>query len=263
MMNGLQIFPVWHTFMNNPAGAWLGFINAIYWLGNGMSYPVAAWVANRWGRKMGVYIGYCFLIVGVILQTAAQNPSTFIIARLFLGSASAWFGCAVPLLISETAFPTHRGIASSLFNCGWYVGSLVAAWVTFGTRTYENSWAWRIPSLLQALMPAVALPGFLLCSESPRWLISQDRIEEARTILAKLHTNGDSEAPLIEYEMLEITTTIRAEKQAHDTTSYADMVKTKGNRRRLFISVSLGIFAQWSGNGVVSYYLALVLSTVG
>jgi hypothetical protein len=29
MMNGLQIFPIWHTFMNNPAGAWLGFINAV------------------------------------------------------------------------------------------------------------------------------------------------------------------------------------------------------------------------------------------
>jgi MFS family permease len=37
----------------------------------------------------------------------------------------------------------------------------------------------------------------------------------------------------------------------------------EANRRRLFISVSLGIFAQWSGNGVVSYYLALVLQTVG
>ena len=263
MMNGLQIFPVWHTFMNNPEGAWLGFINAIYWLGNGISYPIAAWVANRWGRKMGVYIGYCFLILGVCLQTAAQNPNSFVLARLFLGGASAWFGCSVPLLISETAFPTHRGVACSLFNCGWYVGSLVAAWITFGTRNYTTSWAWRIPSLLQALLPAIALPGFLLCSESPRWLISQDRIEEARSILAKSHCNGDSDAPLIEYEMVEISTTLRAEKEAHESTSYLDMFKTKGNRRRLFISVSLGVFAQWSGNGVVSYYLALVLSTVG
>ena len=263
MMNGLQIFPVWHEFMNNPQGAWLGFINAIYWLGNGVSYPAAAWIANRWGRKLGVYVGYCFLILGVCLQTAAQNEGTFVAARFFLGCASAWFGCSVPLLISETAFPTHRGIACSLFNCGWYVGSIVAAWVTFGTRTYTTSWAWRIPSLLQALLPAIALPGFLMCSESPRWLISQDRIEEARNILAKLHASGDTTAALVEYEMVEISTTLRAEKEAHDSTGYIDMIKTKGNRRRLFISVSLGVFAQWSGNGVVSYYLSLVLSTVG
>lgn len=63
--------------------------------------------------------------------------------------------------------------------------------------------------------------------------------------------------------MIEIETTIRAEQDAHSSTSYMDMIKTKGNRRRLFISVTLGVFAQWSGNGVVSYYLALVLKTVG
>lgn len=47
------------------------------------------------------------------------------------------------------------------------------------------------------------------------------------------------------------------------STSYVDMLKTKGNRWRLLISVYLGVFSQWSGNGVVSYYLALVLQTVG
>lgn len=262
-MNGLQIFPIWHKFMHNPVGAWLGFINAIYWLGNGISYPIGAWVANRYGRKVGVYIGYCFLVLGVVLQSAAHGSSAFVAARFFLGCASAWFGCSVPLLISETAFPTHRGIACSLFNCGWYVGSIVAAWVTFGTRNYATNWAWRIPSLLQALLPILALPGFLMSSESPRWLISQDRPEEARNILANLHASGDASHPLIEYEMVEISTTIQAEKAAHDSTGYIDMIKTPGNRRRLFISVSLGIFAQWSGNGVVSYYLSLVLSTVG
>jgi hypothetical protein len=30
-MNGLQALPRWNEFMNHPAGAWLGFINAIYW----------------------------------------------------------------------------------------------------------------------------------------------------------------------------------------------------------------------------------------
>jgi hypothetical protein len=31
LMNGLQALPRWNEFMNKPAGAWLGFINAIYW----------------------------------------------------------------------------------------------------------------------------------------------------------------------------------------------------------------------------------------
>jgi Sugar (and other) transporter len=97
----------------------------------------------------------------------------------------------------------------------------------------------------------------------PRWLISQGRTDEARHILANSHASGDENAPLVEYEVIEIETTLQAEKDAHDSTGYIDMIKTKGNRRRLFISISLGVFAQWSGNGVVSYYLSLVLTTVG
>lgn len=113
--------------------------------------------------------------------------------------------------------------------------------------------AWRIPTILQLLIPAAALPGLIWAPESPRWLISNGRAEEAKTLLEKWHAGGDQNSNLVNYEVLEITETLRAETEAHDSASYAEMFKTPGNRHRLFISVSLGIFVQWSGNGVVSY----------
>ena len=262
-MNGLQTLDDWQDFMDHPTGPWLGFINAIYWIGTGISYIIGAAVTNNYGRKKGVYVGYIFLVLGSILQTAANNDIAFVMARFFLGCASAWFGVSVPLLINEIAFPTHRGIANALFNCGWYIGGTLAAWITFATRTYATSWSWRLPSLFQLLIPIVAFPGFLMISESPRWLIFSGRTEEARQIIAKHHAGGDVDAPLVIFEVTEIEHTLHMEKTAQNSSSYMDMFKTKGNRHRLFISVSLGIFAQWCGNGVVSYYLALVLDTVG
>ncbi|KAJ4177873.1 hypothetical protein NW767_014994 [Fusarium falciforme] len=261
LMNGLLALPQWHGFMDSPTGAWLGFINAIYSLGSVIVYPTAAWICNKYGRKLGIWVGYSFLVLGTALQTAANGDVAFVLARLFLGSASGFF-LSVPLLIAENAYPPQRGVASSLYNCGWYVGSVVAAWTTFATRNMDH-WSWRIPSLLQIAIPLAALPGFLMIDESPRWLVSVDRVEEARRILAKIHTGGDMNAPLIAFEMTEIEATLRAEKEASDSTSWSDLYSTPGNRHRLFISVSLGIFAQWSGNGVVSYYLAMVLETVG
>ncbi|KAJ5257110.1 Major facilitator superfamily domain general substrate transporter [Penicillium angulare] len=263
LMNGLEALDQWKAFMNNPAGAWLGWINAIYWLGCGIGYPSASWIANKYGRKPGVYVGYCLLTLGVALQTAAPNTTTFLLARFFLGGASALFGNSVPLLINEIAYPTHRGILNGLFMSGWYVGGTVAAFVVFASRTYGSSWAWRLPSVLQALVPIVGLPGFLLAPESPRWFVSMGREDEARDILTQYHAAGDSSSPLVNYEFQEIISTIRAEQQANEDGSYLEMVKTPGNRRRLMISITLGLFSQWVGNGVISYYLSLILSSVG
>lgn len=262
-MNGLQSLPQWQTFMNHPKGAWLGFINAVPSLAATLQYPLVAWAANRFGRKPTVSIAYFWLILGVALQTAATNEAMFVMGRFFVGCVTSWFSGAVPPLITETAYPSHRGVVTALYNCGWYVGSLLAAWVTFGTRNMESSWAWRVPSIVQAAIPLLAFTGWLICPESPRWLVSKGRDDEARAFFVKYHAEGDASSPLVDFEMEEVTRTIRIEEELHASTGYMDMFKTKGNRRRLFISVTLGIFAQWNGVGVVSYYLAGVLETAG
>lgn len=164
--------------MNTPTGAWLGFLNAIYWIGMGLSYPLTALVANKFGRKTGVYIGYIFLVTGSLLVLVDSNVA-FVISRFLVGCASAWYGNTVPLLINEISHPSYRGILSALFMCGYYVGGTIAAFVTFGTRNAANDWAWRTPSVMQLLLPCLALPGLLMTPESPRWLVSVNRNEQA------------------------------------------------------------------------------------
>ncbi|CAK7202806.1 hypothetical protein SEUCBS139899_005533 [Sporothrix eucalyptigena] len=263
MMNGLMALPQWNDFMNNPQGSWLGFINAVQPLSATVAYPFVAYFANRWGRKNGIYIGYAFLLLGVFLQAFAPNPAAFILGRVFLGQPSAWWGGLAPLLITELAYPTHRGFLTALYLCGWYVGSIVAAWATYGTRNYTNDWAWRIPSILQIAIPVVVLPVIFFVNESPRYLVAKGRIAEARALLIRLHAGGDESSPLVAFEMLEIERAIEADNSAKNSTSWMDLISTPGNRHRAFISVSLGVFAQWNGVGVVSYYLAKVLTTVG
>lgn len=262
MMNGLQSLAQWQTFMHHPKGAYLGGINAIQAGGSFLGYPGMAIIANRFGRKTSVYLGCAIISFGVALQTAAQNPAMFIASRFVIGTSSGFLG-AVPLLVTETAFPTHRGKMTAGYNTLYYVGSLIAAWATFGTREMTTNWAWRIPSLLQISIPVICIGGFILCPESPRWLIAKGRHEEARRIFIKYHAGGNEHSPLVEYEMIEVQQAIEMEAANHRSTSYLDMFKTKGNRHRLIISVSMGVFAQWNGVGVVSYYLSSVLKTVG
>lgn len=262
-MNGLHALPRWQAFMNNPTGAWLGFVNAVQSLSAFILYPAVAWCSDRYGRKTTLGINFLWLALAVGLQTAATNHTMFVFGRLFIGASASFTSGSVPILMAETAYPTHRGIITAMFMCGWYVGSFLAAWVTFGTRSAPGNWSWRIPSLLQCAILILAVPGFLMAPESPRWLVSQERVEEAHAFLIRYHAGGDENSPLANFELQEIVNSLALEARYRRSSSWLDLLRGRGNRHRSFISVTLGVFAQWDGVGIVSYYLAPVLRSIG
>lgn len=90
-----------------------------------------------------------------------------------------------------------------------------------------------------------------LCPESPRYLISKDRDDEAFDILVKYHAEGDRDSIFVKAEMAQIKLTLAAEKEGAKE-SWADLFRHSGMRRRLFITAFLGLFTQWSGNSLIS-----------
>lgn len=262
LMNGLQALPQWQDYFGNPTGALLGLVNAVQSIGSVLALPIVGILADRYGRKAVLLTG----IIGVILATIVQATSTtlaqFIVARLLVGAAGMFAAQPSPMLLAELAYPTHRGKYTSAYWTLYYLGAILASWSTFGTRNYASSWSWRIPTVLQAGYPVVQLLFFAFLPESPRWLVSVGRHDEALGILAKYHAGGDAQSPLVVYEMAEIVDTIKLEQEAN-ATNWAALVSTPGNRKRLFIAIALGAMAQWNGIGVVSYYLTLVLDTIG
>ena len=98
--------------------------------------------------------------------------------------------------------------------------------------------------------------------ESPRWLISRDRHEEALDVLVKYHGEGDADSAFVAAEFHQIRETIRLEKEA-SSQPWRELFTTKVNLRRVTVAFCVGLFSQWAGNGLVSYYLAKVLSTIG
>jgi hypothetical protein len=99
--------------------------------------------------------------------------------------------------------------------------------------------------------------------ESPRYLIAKDRQDQALAILAKYHANGNVHHPTVQFEYREIKETIRLEMENKKNSSYVDFFKTKGNRYRLAVLLSLGIFSQWSGNAIISNYASKLYDTAG
>ncbi|TEA11266.1 Lactose permease [Colletotrichum sidae] len=263
MMNGLQSLDTWNASFNNPGASELGLLNAIQNVGQLVALPFCAWFCDRFGRKPALLGSAAVLLVGVALQGAAQNVGMFTAARGVLGFGLALNITAAPLLITELAYPSQRAPLVSVYNSLWGLGALSAAWVTFGTFRIGSTWAWRVPSVLQGVSSFVQL-GLCFCvEESPRWLVSRERDAEAEALLVKYHANGDASDVVVPLEMEEIRAALRLEAEASRTTSYMSFFQTPGNRRRFFIILAVGFFSQWSGNGLISYYLTLILNSIG
>ncbi|KAL4860952.1 hypothetical protein BDV12DRAFT_208647, partial [Aspergillus spectabilis] len=269
MMNGLQSLPQWRAYFNDPSSRILGSINAVYPVGKILGLVSSAFFGDRFGRRFPFYQGLFFLAISAALQGAAQNTAMFIVSRLLIGYGT---GCVIqtcPILVSELSYPTHRGRFASLYFSTYassyisgYVGSFLAAWITYGTFRINSTFAWRIPSILQGAIPVVQAFLAWVVPESPRWLISKGRVEEARQILIKYHAGGDASSPLVAFEMQEIRKSIE-EEMVYSKSSYLDLFRTAANRRRTTIAAIIGFYGSWAGNSVISYYLSLVLNTIG
>lgn len=131
------------------------------------------------------------------------------------------------------------------------------------TSSLNADWSWRIPSLLQAVASVFQICLIYFCPESPRWLVENGKPDQAIAILTKYHANGDVNDPLVEVEMIEIQQAIEVDRELRETSSYWSMIKDKANRSRTLIIIAIGFFSQWSGNGLISYYLSIILTSIG
>jgi len=263
MLNNLRILERWTTYFNDPQESTLGLLTALYSIGSIASLPITPFIADHFGRKSAIFIGCCIMIIGASVQAAAKNLSYFMGGRFLMGFGNSLAQLSSPLLLTELCHPQHRAKVTAVYNCLWNVGAIVCTWLTFGTKRIDSDWCWRIPALTQAAPSVVQLAFIWFIPESPRWLISKDRNDEALHILGKYHANGDINNATVQFEYAEIKETIRLEFMYQKNSSYLDFFKTKGNRYRLMLLASLGLFSQWSGNGLTSYYATDVYKSIG
>ncbi|KAH9039702.1 general substrate transporter [Lactarius hengduanensis] len=271
LINGLQVLQTWQAQFGSPHSEILGIVTSTQMIGGLMGLPFAPRCSDRFGRRVAMFAGALLMLAGVGLQAAALSIVLFTVARLLIGVGLVFSLNAASLLITELAYPTQRGKMTSLYNASWYGGSIVAAWVCLaGTvsgdkiLSMKSSWSWRVPVLIQGVGPLLQVFLIWIVPESPRWLVSKGRESKAAKILARFHSVGfDERNPLVLFEIVQIRRSLRMETKISKKVSFATLFATPGNRKRMRIILGLTLFSQWSGNGLASFYINLVLDNVG
>ncbi|KAG1886978.1 hypothetical protein F4604DRAFT_1225062 [Suillus subluteus] len=267
ILNGLQILPGWQEYFHNPQGKTLGLINSAHGIGALIGIPISPYVSDLLGRRASMFIGATFGLAGVLTQALCTTVQVFIGARVLIGLGIAFSINAAPLLISELSYPTHRGKFTSLYNSMWYFGSIISSWICLVAydQAGTSQWSWRVPVFLQAAVPILQMMLIWFIPESPRFLAAKGLESRAARVLAQYHANGTNECDhhLVAFEMAQIRHALNLEREIACSPSYLTCFATPGNRRRMFIIISIAVSSQWSGNGLVSAYINMVLDGIG
>ncbi|KAJ8125436.1 hypothetical protein O1611_g8202 [Lasiodiplodia mahajangana] len=253
-LNAVQVFPQWQNYFGHPEGSELGLLVALYQIGSVVSIPLAPIFCDNFGRKVPIIIGCVIMIAGAIIQATASTIGAFMGGRVLMGFGNSLAQIASPMLLTEIAHPQHRGRLTAVYNTLWNAGAIIVSVLSLGTNYIDSTWAWRIPALGQGLPSVIQIIFIWWVPESPRYLMAKDKHEKALDILARYHGNGNPNHPTVQFEYREIKETIKLEMEAQSNSSYLDFFKTKGNRYRLMVLFSLGLFSQWSGNAIISNY---------
>ncbi len=183
----------------------------------------------------------------------ATNISVFILFRFIGGLAIGGASVLCPVYISEISPPKHRGILASTFQLAIVLGillSLISNYLLLDIG--DQNWRWM---LFSGALPAVAFFLMLLViRKSPRWLVKNGRIEEAKKNIEELSSHEID----TEQTIREIQESINIEKAGAKINVFK-----KPYRRIIIIGIFVGIFSQLTGIGVVFYYSSQIFSIAG
>ncbi|KAK5918298.1 hypothetical protein CgunFtcFv8_003073 [Champsocephalus gunnari] len=230
---------------------------------------ISGHVSDRFGRKKVVFISLVAQSVAVMLQSFSHSWQMFCVTFLFVGASQISLYISAFVLGTEVLSKTMRilftTLGAFLFYC---IGYMTLPWIAYGIRE------WRTLLAVLSSTAVVYIPLWWFIPESPRWLITQGRVEEAEAIVREAARKNKIEAPAVIFKEYDVS--VQFKKY-----TMLDILKSKKIRSItlmcliLWMAINIGYFglslntSNLSGNPFMNCFLsaatevpAYVVSTV-
>ena len=162
-------------------------------------------LADMFGRKKIIMATAVIFILGSILCAFAPNIYVLIASRIFVGFAVGIVNFVVPLYLSEISPKQLRGTLVSLYQWAITAGILFSYFINAVFAQAVFNWRWM---LFAGVIPGLILfVGMCFMHDTPRWLISKNRDDEAKDVFNKIEPDID-----VEKEVAEVKRTLQSEE---------------------------------------------------
>ncbi|HEY0702399.1 MAG TPA: sugar porter family MFS transporter [Candidatus Acidoferrales bacterium] len=232
---------------------WLGFTVSIALWGTVVGSLSAGLLGQRLGGRNALRIMAVLYLVSALGCGFAWNWYALLVFRFVGGLGIGGSSVLAPVYIAELAPAKLRGRLVGMFQINIVVGILIAYFSNYcfgrlGLGAVE--WRWQL-----GIAAAPALVFFIMLfgiPQSPRWLVTQKRVDEARGVLQQLGSAN------YEAELTEIVDSIHLQ-----TSQGSDPLFAWKYRYPIFLAVSIGMFNQLAGINAILYYLNDIFAAAG
>ncbi|RSL98188.1 hypothetical protein CDV31_012722 [Fusarium ambrosium] len=224
---------------------------------------IAGLPADKYGRKLGIYIGCALFLIGSVIQAAAFNLAAMTAGRLIVGLGVGSAAMIIPLYIGELAPAKYRGRMIAFDNLSVTLGQLVSYGLGAAFTDVPHGWRYMVavggvpPIILAALLPR--------CPESPRQLIAHGKRDEAEKCLRQVYP--DATDAQMKAKVDRLVWTVEVESQVVSDKSlwwqFKQLHCVPSNLRALISACTVMAISQLGGFNTLMYYSATLFSLVG
>jgi MFS family permease len=234
----------------------IGLAASAYLAGAVLGALFFGWLTDRLGRKKLFFVTLTVYLVATAATATSWNIASFALFRFITGAGIGGEYAAINSTIQELIPARLRGWTDLVINGSFWVGAAMGALgslVLLDPNVIDPDHGWRLAFLIGASLAVVIFFMRFWIPESPRWLMTHGRAEEARRVIAGIEARFDALPPAHDLPRVRLRT--------RRTTPLREVAQTlfKRHRQRTLVGLSLMAAQAFFYNAIFFTY-ALILT---